>query len=344
MKQNNSTSIDVVICWVDGSDELWRKEKHFWESKEHPNETKIEQQWNKGNIRFRDWGTLRYFFRGIEQFAPWVHNIYFVTYGHLPPWLNISHPKLRIVRHEEYIPQKYLPTFNSHTIELNFHRIQGLSEQFIYFNDDQFLTAPNEETDFFRNGLPCDCAILNPMPMTRGIGHAEINNIGIINDHFNKNRVIASHPFKWFNLKYGRKALRTCLMMPWKRFVGLYEQHLPTSFLKSSYEKVWEQEKEELDLTCKCKFRDRSNVNQWLIKNWQIAEGQFIPRSFNIGRMFMYGEDGNYDEVCAAVRSRKWKMLCINDSVSIDDFERRKAQLLEAFYAILPEKSKYELY
>ena len=58
----------------------------------------------------------------------------------------------------------------------------------------------------------------------------------------------------------------------------------------------------------------------------------------------MYGEDGNYDEVCAAVRSRKWKMLCINDSVSIDDFERRKAQLLEAFYAILPEKSKYELY
>lgn len=343
MKHNNPLPIDVVICWVDGNNELWRKEKRFWESREHPNGSQLEQQWNKGDIRFRDWGTLRFFFRGIEEFAPWVHHVYFVTCGHLPDWLNLKHPKLRVVRHDEYIPHEYLPTFNSHTIELNFHRIQGLSEQFVYFNDDQFLTAPTRATDFFKNGLPCDTAILNPIPMTRGIGHAEINNIGIINDHFSKSSVILSHPLKWFNPRYGQKTLRTCLLMPWKRFVGLYEQHLPTSFLKSSYETVWEQEKEELHLTCQCKFRDRSNVNQWLIKNWQIAEGKFTPRHFNVGRMFMYGEDGNYDAVCDAVTSGRWKMICINDTADIDDFERRKQQLLKAFEQILPCRSQYEL-
>ena len=57
-------------------------------------------------------------------------------------WLNTKHPKLNIVCHEDFIPQKFLPTFNSHTIEWNFHRIPGLTEQFVYFNDDMFLLKP----------------------------------------------------------------------------------------------------------------------------------------------------------------------------------------------------------
>ncbi len=342
MKRNNEDVIDAVICWVDGSDPEWQKERHYWESKAGLGGTRIEQEWNKGDIRFRDWGTLRYFFRGIEEFAPWIHNLYFVTCGHLPSWLNTEHPKLRIIRHDQYIPQDFLPTFNSHTIELNFHRIEGLAEQFVYFNDDTFLTAPTKATDFFKKGLPCDSAILNPVPMTRKNWHAEINNIGIINDHFDKNRVICDSPLKWFNLRYGSKAFRSILLMPWKRFVGLYEQHLPNSLLKSCFEEVWSLEEEELNTTCACKFRDRSNVNQWLIKNWQIAEGRFTPRSFRIGRMFEYGENDNYDAVCSEIVSGKWKMICVNEGAEIDDFERRRAQLCQALDQILPNRSQYE--
>lgn len=334
--------IDIVICWVDGSDPDWRKEKDIWAKQSVQQATPGEQEWNRGDIRFRDWGNLKYFFRGIERFAPWVRKVFFVTWGHLPEWLNTEHPKLRIVRHEEYIPKEYLPTFNSHTIELNLHRIPELSEQFIYFNDDQFITAPTKPEDFFRKGLPCDCAILNPVPMTRKVGHAEINNIGIINDRFDKNRVIAAHPFRWFNLRYGTKMFRNFLLMPWKSFVGLYEQHLPTSFLKSSYETVWEAEEAELAYTCSCKFRDRTNVNQWLIKNWQLVTGNFVPRAFDIGKMFMYGEGGNYEQVCEQVSSGKYKMVCINDTADIDDFEKRRDQLLQAFDTLLPEKSEYE--
>jgi hypothetical protein len=55
------------------------------------------------------------------------------------------------VKHEDYIPKEYLPTFNANTIELNFHRIKELSEHFVYFNDDTFITNYMNESDFFEN-------------------------------------------------------------------------------------------------------------------------------------------------------------------------------------------------
>ena len=337
--------IDFVIPWVDGNDPKWKREKEYWASTLNPSgENDHFREWNQSDIRFRDWNTLRFLFRGIERYAPWVNNVWFITWGHLPSWIDTGYSKLKIVNHRDYIPEKYLPTFNSHTIELNLHRINGLSEEFVYFNDDMFLTSSVVPDDFFINGLPCDSAILNPVPMTRKVRHAEINNVGIINDHFEKNKVIRQNFFKWFSHKYGKYLIRNVLLSPWKRFVGFYEQHLPTSFNKSSFETVWGEEYEELDQTCSCKFREETNVNQWLIKNWQIAEGKFVPRKLSVGRMFMYGEDGNYDEVTDAVRSSRYKMVCINDTDEIDDFDLRRDQLIKAFEDILPDRSQYELY
>ena len=343
MSDKENYPIDFVIPWVDGADPQWLAEKNRWESVSGKSTTEADRQWNQGDIRYRDWDTLRYFFRGVERFAPWVHKVYFITWGHLPPWLNTAHPGLEIVRHEQYIPAEFLPTFNSHTIELNLHRIRGLSDHFVYYNDDTFLTAPVRQEDFFCNGLPCDSAVLNPIPMDRKVQHAEINNIAVINDHFEKNEVIRRNLFKWFNLKYGTKLFRTCLMLPWKHFVGLYEPHLPNSYLKSTFETVWAAEADELRAACACKFRDRSNVNQCLFRNWQIAQGNFSPRSLRIGQSFMYGEGGNYDEVCAAVAEGRRKMICINDSEAVDDFALRKTRLITAFEKLLPEKSEFEI-
>ncbi|MBQ6357217.1 MAG: capsule biosynthesis protein CapK, partial [Solobacterium sp.] len=38
--------------------------------------------------RFKDWGLFKYWFRGVEKFAPWVNKIYFITWGHVPTWLD----------------------------------------------------------------------------------------------------------------------------------------------------------------------------------------------------------------------------------------------------------------
>ena len=88
--------IDFVIPWVDGSDIEWQKERAKYDISK-----KIDI--NNCSARFRDWDNLQYFFRGVEKYAPWVHKIYFITWGHLPKWLNTDNPKLVIVNHKDYI-------------------------------------------------------------------------------------------------------------------------------------------------------------------------------------------------------------------------------------------------
>ena len=141
--------IDFVIIWVDGNDPKWRAVKNQYDP--NPEAGEDDQE-----VRYRDWDNLQYWFRAVEKYTPWVRKIHFVTWGHLPSWLNVNHPKLHIVNHKDYIPEEYLPTFNSHTIEMNLHRIKGLSEQFVYFNDDMFINKPMKPRDFFVHGKPCD--------------------------------------------------------------------------------------------------------------------------------------------------------------------------------------------
>lgn len=140
-----SFPIDIVIPWVDGGDPAWQKLHDSYTAGKTADNTEA---------RYRDWGTLPFWFRGISRYAPWVRTVHFVTWGHLPPWLNLSCPKLHVVKHEDYIPSQYLPTFSSHTIELNLHRIPGLAEHFLYFNDDVFLAAPTTPEDFFHRACP----------------------------------------------------------------------------------------------------------------------------------------------------------------------------------------------
>ena len=113
------SNIDFVITWVDGRDPEWRKRKDAL------NENSFEDEREE---RYRDWGLLPYWFRGVEKYAPWVRKIWFICDQEPPEWLNRDHPKLSIVRHEDYLPDEYRPAFSSHPIELNLHRIKGLSE------------------------------------------------------------------------------------------------------------------------------------------------------------------------------------------------------------------------
>ena len=84
---------------------------------------------------------FRYWFRAVERYAPWVNKVFLVTNGKFPDWINPDNPKLVLVKHDDYIPEEYLPTFNSCAIELHLHRIKDLSEHFVYFNDDTMLNG-----------------------------------------------------------------------------------------------------------------------------------------------------------------------------------------------------------
>ncbi len=183
MKQQNANAypVDFVLIWVDDTDPDWRRELNRIKG--------IDGDMREE--RFRDMDTLRYWFRGIEKYADWYNKLYFVTCGQKPAWLNTDHPKLVCVNHKDFIPEKYLPTFSSHTIELNLHRIRGLSERFVYFNDDTFITAPTTVDDFFVKGLPCDSAVINyAAPRKEPLNLVPFVNAAVINRHFSKKSVM----------------------------------------------------------------------------------------------------------------------------------------------------------
>ena len=334
--RTNDFPIDIVIPWVDGEDENWLKEKNRFSDQV----TSSVHDYN-----YKDWGLLKYWFRSIEKNAPWVRTIYFITCGQVPAWMDVSrNSKLKLVFHEEFIPLEYLPTFSSHTIELNIHRLPGLAEHFIYFNDDMYLIRKASRELFFYKGLPCDTAIINPIaPQSRNvISHLMLTNIAIINEHFSKTQVIEKDLFKWFNPKYGRYNLLSLMFAPWRRFPGLYEQHLPTSFLKSTFEEVWSKEYTILDQTCKRRFRDfKLDVNQWLMKDWQIAEGMFTPRSVYAGRAFSVRDLNDAEQVAKVLSKRKYKMVCINDHVE-EGVEDISNCIKDAFEREYPDKSSFE--
>lgn len=327
--------IDFVIIWVDGSDSKWKEEKAKYEPKKDT---------DSRDIRYRDWENLKYLFRGIEKFTPWVNKVHFVTCGHLPNWLNVKCEKLNVVKHSDYIPEEYLPTFSSHPIELNLHRIKNLSEHFVYFNDDMFILDNMKKEDFFRKGLPCESAILNPVSPAGNdiVENVFFNNTLIINKNFNKKDSLKSNLTKWFNLKYGIELYRTIACMGWSNFLGFRYTHLPASFLKSTFVDLWDKEFEILNNTSKHKFRSKDDVSQYLFKDWQIASGNFYPRKYKIGKFFEISNDVAL--VCSTIEKQKYKMICINDSeINEEEFQKYKKIINSAFEKILPDKSAFEL-
>ncbi|XP_054272957.1 N-acetylglucosamine-1-phosphotransferase subunits alpha/beta [Macrosteles quadrilineatus] len=99
--------------------------------------------------RYEDKEELRYSLRSLEKFAPWVRKVFIVTNGQLPYWLDLSNPRVQIVPHESiFTNSSHLPTFSSPAIETHLHRIPGLSEKFLYFNDDILLGEEVLPEDF----------------------------------------------------------------------------------------------------------------------------------------------------------------------------------------------------
>lgn len=327
--------IDIVLTWVDGNDKKWISQRNQYLVKEGQ---KIN---NSLDVRYRDWDNLQYIFRGIEKYMPWAHKVHFVTWGHLPKWLNVNHPKLHIVKHEDFIPKQYLPTFNSSVIELNVFRIPGLSEHFINFNDDMFVINKTKNTDFFQKGLPCDMACISPQPVGRSeIYNTEFNNLQMINDHFSTLDI--KHNIKqWINpVLYGQYALRTAIFMNFKTIIGIFETHVPASYNKSIIQHIWELEGDELDKSCHHKFRSIEDHNEWLYRSWQLVSGNFIPRSKDFGLLV---PASNFKKVKEVLNGHQYKTICINDDDSIVDFDQTKNRINKLLQKKFPEKSKYEL-
>ena len=281
--------MDAVITYVDGNDPVWRKS--FAQAVGVP---AIEK-------RYRDWGTLVYLVRGIRRYMPFIRKIFLVVSGEsqVPSW--VSGSDVRVVLHSEIIPQRFLPVFNSTAIEMFLHRIPGLDEQFVYFNDDMFPVRHTREEEFYVEGKSV-------------IGfRKQLLHFGLYKQQTRNADLLA------------RKALG---MAPGLLFVR--PQHTCSPMQKSACEEVYARIGDELEASIS-PLREKYNVNQYVFLDYLYYGGRAV-KGAAISNLHLSLAVKSADQVCDAILNPRTSFVCINDvKLSEPQYLEMKTRILEAF-------------
>lgn len=143
---NVPDDIDVVYTWYNSNDYSAFRTRMYYNINPYTEDK-----------RFTDIGELKYSINSVKKYMPWVRKIWVAVADdqEVPQWLK-NDTDVTVVRHSEFFhPNQVRPTYNSVAIESSLHRINGLSEKFIYFNDDTFIGKPMKPSHFYtRNGRP----------------------------------------------------------------------------------------------------------------------------------------------------------------------------------------------
>lgn len=333
--------IDFVVTWLDSSDPKWQEQY-------------LQYKYVGGRFesaRFRNMDIFRFWFRAVEQYAPWVNKVFLVTNGTFPKWINPKHPQLVLVSHSDYIPAELLPTFNSRTIELFIHRIKGLSEHFVYFNDDMFLNAPVKPGFYFHQGLPCDNNAETVFNVPRynkkdkfGIYMSILANIGVINAHFSRRETAKQSFRRWFGPHLGMKSLLLSLFLyHQRRFVGFNWRHFEQPYLKSTFEEAWKEESDMLLSSC-TRFRGEVTLTPYFFRYWQFATNRFYPIKLKKNKVFSLSIS-KLEQVKAVLNNPKIFSICLNDTAncSEEEFEIINQRMHVLFEKKFISKSSFEI-
>lgn len=338
MKNTKNDKIDFVITWGSNDDPEWRKEYEYYSAK-------AGRTVDNSVYRYRSWDLLHFLFRGIDKYASWVNKVYFITNANPPKWMNTKHPKLVVLNDRDVVPSQYMPTFSCFPIEFNFHKIEGLSDKFVYFCDDMFIIDSVSPKHFFKKGLPCDMgkmsAVCHLSPKVYDNACYMAN--ALLNQHFEKRKAIRKNLFKWYPLAHPKAAISTFMHIGFPKFPGFEINHLPQIYLKKTFYDLWNCCEEELSRTCASKFRSFGDVSPTLIRYWQLASGNFTPCNVYIYGKVFYLCDENISESVDCIFHQKKKIICLNDGDHVTHFEEYKEKLTHVFEHIFPDKSCYEL-
>ena len=291
--------MDIVITYVDGNDPVWKQDYEKYTN------VPVMQK------RFRDWGTLKYLLRGIEANMPFIRNVYLVVShsSQVPQWADQS--QLKIVLHKDIIPADYLPTFNCNPIEMHLHRIDGLDEEYLYFNDDLYPLAPCRPEDFFRDG--------------KGV-------LGF-SRHF-----LTFGMYKKICRNSDTHARKALGLKP--SFCFVRPQHTCTPMFKSECEQLYSILEQDI-LASLTRVRTSENLNQYLFLDYQLYKGRMINEK--ISNKHYSVAVTSPEKLKSFILSPTRNLMCVNDvRLSEERYLKLRSAMIEAFEQKFPHKSRFE--
>ena len=302
--------IDLVYLWVNGNDPKWLQKK------EHYLNQKIDIRG-----RYEDNQELKYALRSVDKHLPWIRKIFILTDNQVPHFLNTNHPKIKIVDHTEVMPKEILPNFNSSVIENFIYKIPGLSEYYLYSNDDMFVHADLDPSFFFRDGLPIKRMVYDPLTKQK------INLKRFFNFNINTHRLSIENAYTLFKKHFNH-------------YYPIKPHHNIDAFLKSDYKAVVEEVfKSEITPTFMNRFRHKSDIQRILVDYYALAKKRGIltyPNRSESCRLKVHKT--NYQR---KIDRYKPKLFCLNDSEHATD--QHRAQIEPFLKNLFPEKAEFEL-
>lgn len=312
--------VDVVITWVDGSDHVWENKKN--EAFSVAFNRDLVDGSNEG-VRFESFDELKYCLRSIEQFAPWVRKIFIVTDKQTPKWLATSE-RLQVIDHTEiWSDCNELPVFNSHAIEANIHRIEGLSENYLYMNDDFLISRPISPDVFFHaNGIS---KVFYSRALI-GVGDVEsTDNVSTVAAK-NAQHILREDGFRVLNRKF---------------------YHAPYALRKSVITEIANRYSSVISATSGSKFRSKNDValSGSFYFHYALAKGYAVESSIK----YLYLDPINITSTArlrAAFCDGNFDCLVINDgSQIVDEAVRtvRMKKIISELEIIFQNPSSFEL-
>lgn len=346
---NDHAPIDFVLPWVDSSDPEWLAQKNHYQMLHLGHADAISVS------RYQDLDSLRYVLRSIEYNCPWFHKIYLITSGHYPAWLNIDHPRIELVSHQQlFIQPQNLPVFNSSAIEMNLVNLKGLSEQFVYLNDDTVFLRPVSPQRLFQHGLPVD--FLCHGWLRRGAWFQRLrgksswvdalnNNIALINRHCSPttldNRFL-------FDGSYGlrNQCSNALLKYGYRRYFWFAHWHLPQPYCRSTLQAVYSHFQPEILACTANRFRAATDLTVYLNRYWHLAQGKFVPQQYQDGFVRNISRPGELQQVQQYLQAHpQIRFVCLNDTFqprSDHEFSQMRQAQQAFFQHYLPEPASFE--
>lgn len=229
--------VDLVYCWCNG--------EHFE---------------NLEKCRFHNNGELYYSLKSVDRFAPWFRTIWvFVNDGtEIPVWLK-NHPKVKIVKHSEVIPERYLPLYNAVSIEFWLGDIPGLAEHFVYANDDMFLFRKITPRVFFTRDGKAICRYARSALKVGGSYGAELA----------------------FSREFMRCHADGLPSQAWRKAENHPPHHNMDGYLKSVLSDFCSRFPEVQETAGQARFRIASQCQRDVFSLWALATGKGVFR-FNV--------------------------------------------------------------
>ncbi|MGK5448638.1 stealth family protein [Streptomyces radiopugnans] len=308
--------IDVVYTWVDGSDPELRAKRESYRTgapRIHARET--------GASRYTSHDELKYSLRSLQMYAPFVRNVFIVTDGQTPAWLNRNAPGIKVIDHKEiFTDPSALPVFNSHAIGTQLHHIPELSDRYLYFNDDVFLGRPVTADHFFHgNGI----AKLPFSSFQLGLG--------------------APHPDEPAPNSAG-KNVRKLLLDAHSRFTVNKFMHTPHPQIREVMEELEERFAEDVTRTSRSRFRSVTDIAMGasLHHHYAYLTGRAVPGKYKLRYVDVALPDA-VDRLASLARHRDHDFFCLNDVNTPEAEQEGVADRLHTFLeSYFPFPSRYE--